>query len=400
MRTSFAMAVVSSSIAGLAIAGCGGVRTSRSGVVTMGAYEEPITCDVPHAPAMDRFEQATRLQRSGDPGAIDAYLSACDHGNPCACTEAGEAFIDDPDRHDVRRGLALLDRGCEDGDAWGCWAEAAALWRYQPARVDHAAELLEDACEGGNARACGELGRFRISGLGGGVAPSDAIPLYERACQGGEPYYCYLLGQAFALGIGAHADPLRARELLTWSCDEADIAPACTAWATTLEATDPQRAEYLQLGCRGGDPLACDALDAQAADRTGQADTALTCDATAAREVTPGQRMTIDSRLAGTVDLATLGLRPACVGFVHGSSDAVLNVPSGLESITVRAHADADTVLAVRDPSGHWTCIDDPPAGAYHAAITIRSPTPGQWAVWGGAMRATEVPGAIEVTSE
>ena len=241
MRTSFAMAVVSSSIAGLAIAGCSGVHTSRSGVVTMGAYEEPITCEVPHAPAMDRFEQATRLQRSGDPGAIDAYLSACDHGNPCACTEAGEAFIEDPDRHDVRRGLALLDRGCEDGDAWGCWAEAAALWRYQPGRVDHAAELLEDACDGGNARACGELGRFRISGLGGGVAPSDAIPLYERACQGGEPYYCYLLGQAFALGIGAHADPLRARELLTWSCDEAEIAPACTAWATTLEATDPQR---------------------------------------------------------------------------------------------------------------------------------------------------------------
>ena len=36
-----------------------------------------------------------------------------------------------------------------------------------------------------------------------------------------------------------------------------------------VKSTDPQRAEYLQLGCRGGDPLACDALDAKAAARTG-----------------------------------------------------------------------------------------------------------------------------------
>lgn len=393
MRNMFWIAVL------LGLTACGGASSSPggSGGETSGG-EAVITCSVPNAPAMEEFIAASRQAHAGDAAAVPAFESACDAGNPCACTEAGEAHIDAGFvEHDYDRGMALLDRGCQGGDSWGCWALAHAIWRFRPTDIAHAVELTESACEADIPAACGELGRFRMSGIGDHqVAAAEAVRLYDSACTDGASYSCYFLGEAFLNGIGTEADPARALELLTWACDTAQIPQACTGWANTLPTDDAQRQTLLRRGCDTGDPIACDELDPESLTRTGTADASLT--AGAAQALTAGASLSFAGPLGGAVDVSGLGLRRACFGFVDGASDAVITVPAGITSMTIRADADADTIVAVRDPSGHWTCADDSLAGDYHGTVTIAAPAAGQWAVWAGGLRTGELPGSISVS--
>lgn len=388
--------------------GCGAsAGTSAGGAGTTSAAVsaapgESARCAVPHAPAIVDFEEGMRAAREGDAERARRLLArACDADNPCACTEIGQSFVDPPDgARDPERGARLLERGCAGGDVWGCYALGSAIFRFLPDRVEHARDLFEDACEDGVPEACLEIGRFRMTGVDGDRSAMDALQFYERACTDGVEYACVVLGEAHAAGVGTRRDPLRAAELLTWACDEAGVPQACTGWANLLDVDDEQRAALLRRGCEGGDPVACDALDTEGRHRGGEeALRALSARMPAARVVENGS-VEIEAMIGGGVDLATLGLRPSCVGFVDAEPDAVLSVPEGSTELTVAVRAPADAVLAIRDPAGRWTCDDDGLAGDYDPVIEIGDPMQGDYLVWAGTLdREPNLPARLVVAA-
>ncbi|AKF04925.1 tetratricopeptide repeat protein [Sandaracinus amylolyticus] len=387
--------------------GCGATATSSGGAEGTTAASQPnravvTRCDVPHAPAPIEFEEGMRAAASGDVENSRRLLAvACDSGNPCACTEIGESFVDPADgARDVQRGALLLERGCAGGDIWGCYALGSAIFRFIPDRIEHARDLFEDACEDGVPEACLEIGRFRMTGVDGDRSALDALQFYERACREGVQHACVVLGEAFAEGVGTPRDPKRAAELLTWACEEADVAHACTAWAQHLDVEDEQRSALLRRGCDGGDPVACDALDPDAARRGGEpALRALAARVPSARPVENGSAE-IEATIGGVVDLSALGLRPSCVGFVDAEPDAVLSVPEGSSELHVGVRAAADAILAIRDPAGRWLCADDGVAGDYDPSIAIGDPVQGDYLVWAGTLdREPNIPARLLVAA-
>lgn len=404
MRTSWLVAgIVALACAGTL--GCGGGAGSEGSAgerrASSSGGEAVPRCTVPHAPAEDVFEEAEALARDGDTvGAQRLFARACDMDNPCACTELGQSFVDPPDasvERDASRGATLLDRGCQGGDVWGCYALGSAIWRFLPDRIEQARDLYDDACDDGVAEACSELGRFRATGIDGDRSERDALRLYDRACRDGVQHACVMLGEAYAEGIGTSRDPDRAAELLTWACDEAEIPHACAAWADLLDVDDERRNELLRRACDGGHRVACDELDPAAARMGGEpALRALASSTPEARPIANGAQE-IAAEIGGAMDLSELGLRPTCVGFVAAQPSAVLAVPEGATELRVRVHGPTDTVLAIRDPEGRWSCADDGSAGVYDASIEIGDPVAGDYLVWGGTIERTSVAGRLAI---
>ncbi|MDQ3035309.1 MAG: sel1 repeat family protein [Myxococcota bacterium] len=385
--------------------GCGSAAPARDEAVMGRAVssggEEVPHCSVIHAAGAEEFEDGERAARDGDiEGAQRLFARSCDIGNPCACTELGESYVDPPAAtvaRDAERGATLLERGCEGGDSWGCYMLATAIWRFFPERIEHARDLYDDACDDGLPDACSALGRFRASGVDGDRSERDAMRLYDRACRGGSQHACVMLGEAYAEGLGTSRDPGRAAELLTWACDEANVAHACAAWADLLDVDDEQRGELLRRACDGGYRVACDELDPAAARMGGEpALRALASSPPEARAVRNGSQE-LPASIGGTVDLATLGLRPACVGFVGSDPTAVLTVPPDATELRVRVHAAADTVLAIRDPEGRWSCADDGSGGNYDPTVELGDPVAGDYLVWAGTIERTSLPGQLVI---
>src|SRR6185436_8391727 len=66
-----------------------------------------------------------------------------------------------------------------------------------------AAELYKKACDGGEQRACAELGAFSRRGQGGlPKDPLKAANLFKQACDGGSAHGCGLLGELVEKGEG------------------------------------------------------------------------------------------------------------------------------------------------------------------------------------------------------
>ncbi len=382
----------------IATAGCGGgAAEPPADQATSGGEEEPIVCSVPNSPAMEDYVAGVRLLRAHDATALTPLERACDADNACACSAAGASLASGSVvPRDVDRGIVLLQRGCQGADAWGCYWLGAAIFENRPDAASQAAEAFATACEDDVPNACQSLGRLRMSGIAGSEDPTEAVRLYEGACQNGNVFACYFLGQAAAAGLGMdEPDPARARELLAWACEQAELAYACTA----LAALDTERSDDLLRGaCRAGDPAACVAIELEAAPSDGTAAEALalpTADAQA-RVITNTEGANTSATLGGDVDLSTLGLPPTCVGFVGRQPSQILQIPEAVDTLGIVASSDADSVIAVRDGAGRWHCADDQPGGAYHARVTLTPPPPGVLAIWGGTLRPGEVPGAID----
>lgn len=381
-------------------AGCGGPAAEPVAEETSGGEEAPIVCSVPGAPAMEDYVAGVRLLRAGDASGMVSLERACEGGNPCACSAAGSSLESgEVVARDVDRGIALLERGCQGADAWGCYWLGAALFEHRADAVEHAAEAFATACDDDVPEACQGLGRFRMSGIGGSEDANEAVRLYESACTDGNVFACYFLGQAAAAGLGMEApDATRARELLSWACEQARLPHACTALA---ELDTERRGDLLRTACDGGDPAACVAIDPPApGDGTAAEALAIPAADAEAREIRTNEWETSGRQIGGDIDLSSLGLPPSCVGFVRRRPTQTIRVPAGVDAISFTASSDGDSVIAVRDASGRWTCGDDQPGGAYHARVTLTQPPPGVVAIWAGTLRAGEVAGGLAFTSE
>jgi hypothetical protein len=115
---------------------------------------------------------------------------------------------------------------------------------------------LQRSCDGGNPRACNNLGVAYATGAGVSRDAANAASLYKRACDGGDSMGCTNLGAAYADGEGIAKDEATAAALYERAC-EAETPYACMNLAFVCStgagvAQDEARAEALyQKACQG-----------------------------------------------------------------------------------------------------------------------------------------------------
>ena len=73
---------------------------------------------------------------------------------------------------------------------------------YDNKEYDKAFESFKKACDGGNMRACFNLGAMYEYGNGVEKNEQKAAELYKKACDGGEMFGCGTLGAMYANGDG------------------------------------------------------------------------------------------------------------------------------------------------------------------------------------------------------
>lgn len=82
----------------------------------------------------------------------------------------------------------------------------------------------------------------------------------------------------------------------------------------------------------------------------------------------------------GPVAANTLG--EGCYGFISTRASFTLNYQAGSAPLIVSATSAADTVLAVRAPSGAWSCDDD--TDRLNPVVRFETPTSGRYQIWVG----------------
>jgi hypothetical protein len=95
-----------------------------------------------------------------------------------------------------------------------------ALSSYDSGEFPQAAKLYQKACDGGDRRACTNLGMMYENGNGVEKSPDRAADLFKRSCEAGGSGGCLNLGLLYLNGEGVPKDPNRAAELFNRSCDE------------------------------------------------------------------------------------------------------------------------------------------------------------------------------------
>lgn len=190
--------------------------------------------------------------------------AACKDGDGAACTRLAHAHEGAPD---------LLQLACDLGDADGCYDLALKLTDDRKA-----AAAYQQACDGGNALACTNLGWRYERGRGVVLDAEVAARLYERGCAGGpcggpNNVGCVNLGRFYRDGIGVKKDQRRSLSLFRLVCgrrpipgDEEDagtIARACSLSGTALLFAEgiprdvPQALKLLERGCGADDTFGC-----------------------------------------------------------------------------------------------------------------------------------------------
>ena len=91
--------------------------------------------------------------------------------------------------------------------------------------------LFEQACDGGDAKACFEVGYMCVTGWGGSSDYTQARVFYEKACTAGDARGCLNLGFLFGAGKGGPRDSERAQALYEQACQTGESS-ACSRLKT------------------------------------------------------------------------------------------------------------------------------------------------------------------------
>ncbi len=139
---------------------------------------------------------------------------------------------------------------CDGGDGKACTElgklHASAEWGARDFAA--AARMYQKGCGLGSAIGCENLGDAYTHGHGVAVDREKGRELYERACQEHSGFSCGMLGSFYAVGYGVERQGKKAREYLQHACDEGDTA-SC-------------RLNSSILACNGGEQEACAELEA------------------------------------------------------------------------------------------------------------------------------------------
>lgn len=148
----------------------------------------------------------------------------------------------------------------EANRAWDRGSES-----YRARDMEATRRHFTEACDGGHARACFNLGVMKRDGVGGGVDLEDARWRFSRACAYGNNAGCYSYGNMAMEAQGGERNDRDARDAHERAC-AGDVPQACNSLAILLEAgrggvTDTDRARSLyDTSCKAGQASACENL--------------------------------------------------------------------------------------------------------------------------------------------
>lgn len=181
----------------------------------------------------------------------------CKKGVPSACTAMGVQH----------KAVDLFKLGCDLGDAEGCYLFAVNVGEKDP----QARAAYRQACDGGNALACTNLGWMMQFGHGGRVDEEQSVEYYRRgckgsACSGPNNVGCLNLARMIRDGVGTKKNADEANRIFAEVCDRKpassdearDIARACSLAGTALLTKHiPQALTLLEKGCAANDSFGC-----------------------------------------------------------------------------------------------------------------------------------------------
>ena len=90
---------------------------------------------------------------------------------------------------------------------------------------------------------------------------SDSRPLFDQACNGGEMKACGYLGYLYAQGLGGPRDTVKARAVYQNACDQGTLSSCASLGSLYQDAGDSDNArKYFEKACNGGIAEGCDLL--------------------------------------------------------------------------------------------------------------------------------------------
>jgi TPR repeat protein len=154
--------------------------------------------------------------------AVVATSLAVQPSSPSSARTSGPA----PATHPSHDALRTLENACTGGDAVSCNDLGVSQLRGYgaPADVDAAARAFELSCRAGSPDGCGNLGALYESGAGVPADISEAARLYAHACGLGGALGCSNLGALYARGRGVERDLAEARRLFARACQTGSAA--------------------------------------------------------------------------------------------------------------------------------------------------------------------------------
>ncbi|MBO7381126.1 MAG: sel1 repeat family protein, partial [Neisseriaceae bacterium] len=125
---------------------------------------------------------------------------------PLAMAESAENLLNQGfnayDKGNYTQAAKLYEQACHGGNAGGCYNLGVLYGKGKGVKQDYAqaAKLYEQTCNGGIAQGCNNLGLLYKNGQGVKQNYVQAAKLYEKACNGGAASGCSNLGVLYADG--------------------------------------------------------------------------------------------------------------------------------------------------------------------------------------------------------
>lgn len=199
--------------------------------------------------------------------AFKLLVESCDAEIPAACSSLARAIAGGRVPRTAAAPVMVDIQGhCERGKA--VWCRRLAFWHEEGLSVPKSEGLArgfyKKACDGGDLRACGDLGRMLALGQGGARDVDAAIALLKRACDGGSEGAgaCGNLGMIYING-GKPAEHELGAGLLERACAQGDglacdrIGGFYAMGAKGFARQERRAADLLERACALGG-YACD----------------------------------------------------------------------------------------------------------------------------------------------
>ncbi len=181
--------------------------------------------------------------------------------DPQACAE--DALRRGPDPALVNDAAASFSTACGMRDLASCSMLGVAheLGLGVAKSATRARSLYRHACEGGNARACGNLGELLLDDARAGGDAGHALFLLGAACDAGSARHCGVLGWAYGAGVVVPRSPVAAASYLERSCARGEPL-GCMTLVDLIEGgvvvADPSHARDLAArACMHGSAAGC-----------------------------------------------------------------------------------------------------------------------------------------------
>lgn len=220
------------------------------------------------------FENGRGLTKSSSQASY--YLGlACDMARQESCSyilatllyEVRDRFPFEKDPQNIQEVHALFSQACKSGVAVGCYGSGKAYFMVN--NDSQGPGFWQKACDGGEARACYDLGLYKRKHVYANTSKADAIPYFEKACTKGDGRSCHMLGElhteySYDLNMpvsnkemGVTASNKSAINYFTKACDSGNSLSCYNLGVHYFDgvgiASDKSRAASLfQRGCKDG----------------------------------------------------------------------------------------------------------------------------------------------------